>query len=552
MPSSGRLRVPLATAVLAGVEAVVVAATGVPALPLAPQVGAVPPFGLFHDLRWLLVFHSSWWGFLAELGALAVFRSVVVAGLVALSWPDDVRRPDIRQLLRRAAGHVSVATLVLIVPALLVFTMAVASLSWPLFAAVPMVVAAAVLVHHAPVTGGWSRRLPSRRSCAWVGAQLVVVMLASATIDLSPGFLGIPLATGFGAVNGVIWLRFVHELATATHVTRRVRVAPLVLVGFYAAVVAGLALFVGYGPGSRSTPPQTATPTNFDGRRVVLVAPGFGSSWDGDSVVDLGPGLQAVHFSYRGVGADGMPLPYGADATQQSIGDLADIMAAEVDALHRRTGGPVTIVASSEASVVTQTYLEQTAHPPVDDVLLLSPLVQPARVYYPPDGGPGWGVASGWMLEGLGRVISAASHWQLDPDMPMLRSILDHADALRSGMLCPVDGVRIRALVPLAGEAAIPVTARADVPVEVVPGFHGAALAPGEIGGVLHQRLVDGSASASALFGGGGRFVRAAAAAWQVPELPMSLNPAWSAPEHGSRCASAAAAFRRWGDRPGE
>ena len=36
------------------------------ALGIAPQVSAPGPFDVFHDLRWLLVYHRSWLGLLVE------------------------------------------------------------------------------------------------------------------------------------------------------------------------------------------------------------------------------------------------------------------------------------------------------------------------------------------------------------------------------------------------------------------------------------------------------------------------------------------------------
>ena len=50
-----------ATAALAALEALVVVTIGpAGAVPLAPQISAPAPYGVFHDLRWLLVYHPSW------------------------------------------------------------------------------------------------------------------------------------------------------------------------------------------------------------------------------------------------------------------------------------------------------------------------------------------------------------------------------------------------------------------------------------------------------------------------------------------------------------
>ena len=57
---------------------------------LAPQVNAVVPFGVFHDLRWLSVYASSWWTF----GALAGGVIVVRGALTAAERPTGVAHGD--------------------------------------------------------------------------------------------------------------------------------------------------------------------------------------------------------------------------------------------------------------------------------------------------------------------------------------------------------------------------------------------------------------------------------------------------------------------------
>ena len=61
---TGRGRLPLLVGLTAGpatVEAAVLAGTGDhSSLALAPQVTAPNPFGIFHDLRWIFVYHDSW------------------------------------------------------------------------------------------------------------------------------------------------------------------------------------------------------------------------------------------------------------------------------------------------------------------------------------------------------------------------------------------------------------------------------------------------------------------------------------------------------------
>jgi len=57
---------------------------------LATQASAPPPFDLFHDLRWLVVYHESWFGFAFELLLVLLLRSVLLTVLVRAAWPRDV------------------------------------------------------------------------------------------------------------------------------------------------------------------------------------------------------------------------------------------------------------------------------------------------------------------------------------------------------------------------------------------------------------------------------------------------------------------------------
>src|SRR6266536_685452 len=49
------------------------------ALGIAPSVTAPVPFAIFHDLRWLMVYHNSWAGFAVEAVAMLAFRGALTA-----------------------------------------------------------------------------------------------------------------------------------------------------------------------------------------------------------------------------------------------------------------------------------------------------------------------------------------------------------------------------------------------------------------------------------------------------------------------------------------
>src|SRR5512135_75501 len=72
-----------------------------PARALAPQASALGPFGIFHDLRWLLVYHSTWLLFALELVAAIVVRGALIGLLVRLAWPETSRRPSARASIVR-------------------------------------------------------------------------------------------------------------------------------------------------------------------------------------------------------------------------------------------------------------------------------------------------------------------------------------------------------------------------------------------------------------------------------------------------------------------
>ena len=67
-----------------------------PSLGLAPQVAAPAPYGVFHDVRWLLVYHRSWPAFALEGIAVLAARSLLTASFVRAAWPSESSRPGMR------------------------------------------------------------------------------------------------------------------------------------------------------------------------------------------------------------------------------------------------------------------------------------------------------------------------------------------------------------------------------------------------------------------------------------------------------------------------
>jgi hypothetical protein len=222
-------------------------------------------------------------------------------------------------------------------------------------------------------------------------------------------------------------------------------------------------------------------------------------------------------------------------------------MSAQVESFHRQSGRKVAIVAESEGALVAKTYLAATPGAPVDELVMLSPLVQPARVWYPSRGQDGWGVASGWELRELGGLFRDLSGADLSADMPVVRSLLDHGPAVRDLLACPLPATRQLALFPLADAVATPHPSKIGIPSEVVPAFHGGLLADDGIRRAVTSYLEHGTVSAPTLWPVAQQILRASAAAWQVPELPLTLNQGWSGPGGRSpSCDAMAASLREW------
>src|SRR5437879_8471394 len=78
----------LVAASMAGVvaEAVLLWALGLRAsIAVAPQVSAPAPFGVFHDLRWLLVFTRSWMSYAWATVVMIAVRSALTASFARLA-----------------------------------------------------------------------------------------------------------------------------------------------------------------------------------------------------------------------------------------------------------------------------------------------------------------------------------------------------------------------------------------------------------------------------------------------------------------------------------
>ncbi|HUV10358.1 MAG TPA: hypothetical protein VMX12_05225 [Acidimicrobiia bacterium] len=544
------------SAALPAFEATLIVAFGpASAAPLAPQVVAPAPYGVFHDLHWLLVYHWSWVAFAFLAVVMVAARAAIDATLVRAAWPRGLEPPARRDAVRHAAKFTGVQVLLLLPFAVLTFAMAVSSLSWLFFVAVPVLVMVAVLVHQGEVTPRWWRDRPlSATVLPTLGAFAALSVAGAAVVAVPRGL--VPVAAALGGV-AMAWCRLRIVGALARRAARlehdpQPRRRPFALVGLAAVVVIvvggtgiGFAVAVAVEAGRPSLPRASSGATG----SPVLVVKGFNSKWEGVTRRWVRGDHQIRRFSYRGLDPQGAPLPYGRDATHRALPELAREMRRQVEAFRDATGSEVSIVAESEGALVAQTYLAATPGAPVDAVVLLSPLLAPGRVWYPLLGREGWGVASGTILGGLAAAIGAVGPVDISADAPLFRSIVDRGPALGALLACPAPGVRGYAVLPLDSRVAAPAPTDVGYPHEVVPAFHGGLL--GDATTARHvQRVLTGrpAPAGSSSWQAIGDGIGALAASWQAPDLEPSLLDEWRGLPEAPSCAAVRRSMREWVD----
>jgi hypothetical protein len=514
----------------AAAEACLLSALGPAARPLAPQVTAIPPLAVFHDLRWLFGFNRSWRGFALGFVILIVARSALCTALIRLAWPHGLPRPRWDATFGRCVIFTVIACLLLAPVATLLFGVALLPFSWPFLAALPAMLLIMLPLSHGGLLGSWWRTLPPARAVGWLLASFVVLTAASALIASLPTPDAVAAAAVAGLANARAWYGLTAAV-TKREPQRHAWPAPVSPV----AAATALALIIGmtrlafvlavhtpavlHPSASAEVSRQPAAAAGLTA--AVLVVPGFGSSCCSASAAlrRIGPPALLQQFSYAGLDALGRPLSYGRGDTDVTLPELGDRIAAQVWRLHQETGRPVDIVAESEGTLGVYAMLARHPKVPVSAVVLLSPIVDPGQAGHDPSGGgPGTDPVSGAALTELVRVAGALSPFGASGAQQLIASV--RRDGAAFAAAAARNGRRLRwlAVVPLADALTLPAC---ELPgnVIVVPALHGSLLGNAQVDDTVHRFLSHQRVSGPQQMRDTAEVIAAASEAWRMPEL---------------------------------
>ena len=538
-------------------EAALLVALAPGARALAPQVTALPPLAIFHDLRWLYSTQRSWLWFTLLLAMLLLARSALNTALVRLAWPAGLTRPPLLAALRSALIVTLLACLLISPLVSLTFGVAIIPFSWPFFAMLPAMLLIALPLSHAGVADTWWRTLPTPGAVGWLLAEFAVLTMAAAVTAALPVTSAVPMAGLAGFVNARAWFELTGAAARsvgesgldsprpAGHFWTAHRpptiwpvpAAPLALAAVIAVLVALTRLvFVlgGHGIGEATGHPVAwLSRTGHGGdaladswQHPVLEVAGFGSWCCGQdrALVKALRGTVVQQFSYRGMNRKGQPLPYGAAAADLPLTELGDRIAAQVWQLHDETGKPVDVVAESEGTLGVYAMLARHPGVPVSSVVLLSPIVAPGQVGF--RGASGSSVVTGDELHALVWFVGGLSPFGTSGAETLINSV-NSVGARFAAAAARNVRVRFLEIIPLADAVTLPAC---PLPrnVVVVPAFHGELLgdpaALRAVRGFFAHRPVrvmpDMRTTAE--------IMAAAAAAWRMPEHAPPSPPCGS------------------------
>ncbi|MGH3275008.1 MAG: hypothetical protein ACRDNZ_11900, partial [Streptosporangiaceae bacterium] len=423
--------------------------------------------------------------------------------------------------------------------------------SWPILAALPVLLLVISLLSHAGVVPWWWRALPPARAVAWVLADFLALSAAAAVAGWLPGLWAVPVAGLAGLFNARAWYGVTMTLtvpqpgrARSRRQTRLVPVAPLAALAAVALVIGVARLGFAVGAGG----PHTATAAAAPGlvpdpgsplkrqaagraatrdRQPVLEIEGFGSSCCSGprALRALSPGGIVRQFSYAGLDARGRPLPYGRGASDLPLAVLGDRITAQVRWLHRLTGKPVDIVAESEGSLGVDAMLARHPDVPLGSVILLSPILAPGQVRYPAGDAAGAGMVPGYALHAMVGFIGSISPYG-GSGMQTLVSSVNRTGARFAGVAAALARhrqMRWLAVVPLADSLTLPACTLPAGTV-VIPALHGGLASDPLVQRIVRRFFAGQQVQARTGLQGAAETIAGAATAWRMPE------PARSAP----------------------
>ncbi|MEV0806298.1 hypothetical protein [Micromonospora sp. NPDC050200] len=493
-----------------------------PAKGLAPQITAVWPYDSYHDMRWLLVYHNSWLMFGSGLLGLIALRGVLSATIVSLAWPTRTPRPPYRALVLRNVGVAAFGAVLVLPFAAYSVAASVLSLSWFLFASlIPMLLLAPFLQRMSVGRRLW-RGLPSAELVGWSLLDFAVITLGGGLVWRTPDVWTPLVAAATGALNGLLWQQSVRAAVLQKRVRwLRVPVVPIVVV--LALAVPLMSQVLSQPPNQANTfmPPIFNRPLPPQVPYAVILLAGHDSAYDGRPAAD--PNMEL--FSYLGLDSGGRPLPYRPEATHRSLESSSQLLAAQVEAVHRRTGRPIALIAQSEGVMVARTHLRNRPDSPARALAMFSPLIRVGRAYYPPpEASTGWGLATGWLLRVMFHVTTIGNRGPSTPDEPFIRSLLDNAPFYRYQILCPIPDVRVIAFLPTTTATEAPPGQAIKIPVVEVPTFHARVIGRVDANDMLIDFLAGANINRPRREFGP---LQQLGDAWHAPSLAIQVNPVW-------------------------
>ena len=545
---------------------------------LAPQVSALPPLAIFHDLRWLYSTQRSWLWFGLLLAGLLVARAALNTALVRLAWPAYLTPPPPLAALRGALVVTTLACLLISPLVSLTFGVAILPFSWPFLALLPAMLLIALPLSHAGLAGTWWRTLPPASAAWWLLAQFAVLSAAAALSTALPPPDAVPIAGLAGLVNARAWYGLTTAIARApgqasaeltetglaeavlgeTALARAGRVAKepaglalpavqrvpagaMALAAVIATVIAltRLVFFFG-GPAATGHPQATVawvtgtqgparlgdTAADAGGHPVLEIA-GFGSWCCGQdrALAKALPGTVVQQFSYLGTNRRGQPRPYGAKASNLPLPELGDRIAAQLWRLHEQTGKPVDIVAESEGTLGLDAMLAQHPGAPVGSVVLLSPIVAPGQYGYKSTGSS---LVTRDELHALIWFVGGLSPFGTSGAQTLISSV-NSVGARFASAAAEHAPVRMLDVIPLADAVTLPAC---PLPrnVVVIPAFHGELLGDPLALRAIRRFLTDRSVTGVPSLRTTAEIMAAAATAWRMPESATPSPPCSSAP----------------------